>query len=66
MKFINDTILVGFSSLFDGYSPCLIIGRKDPGKPMTVINAFEGKEAIDLYKKLITPKLKEKPNEENH
>lgn len=66
MKFINDTILVGFSSSSNGDSPCLIIGRKDPGKEMTVINAFEGKEAIDLYKKLITPKLKEKPNEENH
>ena len=39
----------------------LTIGRKEPGKPADIINAFQGKEAYDLLQKLIT---KETPNAE--
>ena len=39
----------------------LIVGRKTKGQATEVINAFQGKEAYDLFQKLIT---KEKPNAE--
>lgn len=30
----------------------LLVGEKKPGKPVEIINAFQGKEARDLYAKL--------------
>jgi hypothetical protein len=36
----------------------LIVGRQKNGK-VDVINAFQGQEAIDIYKKLITVNKKE-------
>lgn len=37
----------------------LLVGKKNPGKPVEIINAFQGKEAEDLYKKLTTVKRKD-------
>lgn len=34
----------------------LLVGKKEPGKPVEVINAFQGKEAEELYLKLMTRK----------
>ena len=34
----------------------LIVGRKTPKHDVEVINAFQGKEAHDIYEKLITQK----------
>lgn len=34
----------------------LIVGKKKPNKPIEIINAFEGEDAIRLYRKLITKK----------
>lgn len=34
----------------------LIVGRKAEGENIEVVNAFEGEEAWELYKKLITKK----------
>lgn len=34
----------------------LIVGKKQPGKAVEIINAFQGKEAEDLYLKLTTRK----------
>ena len=34
----------------------LIVGRKAKGESVEVVNAFEGEEAWELYKKLITKK----------
>lgn len=37
----------------------LIVGKKMPGKDVVVTNAFQGKEALELYQKLTTVKKKE-------
>lgn len=39
----------------DGKSEILLVGeQKYRNKPVEIINAFQGKEAVDLYNKLIT------------
>ena len=56
-KRIVDTILVSFTKVEDKNNPdngLLVIGRKRLNESVEVINAFEGKEANDIYKKLIT------------
>lgn len=37
----------------------LVVGRQQNGK-VDIVNAFQGKEAEELYLKLTTPKLQEK------
>lgn len=37
-------------------SGILLVGKKEKGKDMVVINAFQGKEAEDLYLKLTMAK----------
>lgn len=32
----------------------LLVGRQKPGRNVEIINAFQGKEAEDIYKKLTT------------
>lgn len=49
-----DTILVSFNTCDSNGNELLLVGRKEPGKPVDVINAFQGKEAVELYNKLIT------------
>ena len=51
---INESLIIGvdFSKRDDGV---LIVGRQKNGD-VTIINAFQGKEAFDIYKKLITVK----------
>ena len=41
----------------------LVVGMKDKGQSANIINAFQGKEAYDLYLKLKTPVNKEKEDE---
>lgn len=50
---INESLIIGvdFNSPDQGV---LIVGRKEPNQSVKVINAFQGKEARELYKKLIT------------
>lgn len=56
-----DTILVSFDNS-NGEDTCvLIVGRKRPNESVEIINAFQGKEAEDLYRKLTT--IKEKKDE---
>lgn len=50
-----DTILVSFNPCDSNGNELLLVGRKEPGKPVDVINGFQGKEAVELYNKLITP-----------
>ena len=51
---INESLIIGvdFSERDDGV---LIVGRQKNGE-VTIINAFHGKEAFDIYEKLITAK----------
>ena len=41
----------------------LLVGKKMPGEAVKIINAFQGQEALDIYKKLTT--LKKKDGESN-
>lgn len=53
-----DTILVSFNLCDQNGDEILIVGRKEPDKKdATIINAFQGKEAVDLYKKLTVQKV---------
>lgn len=47
----SDTLLVGFDHSH-GDIAVLIIGRKEPGGKVQIVNQFQGKAAEDLYKKL--------------
>ena len=47
-----DTVLVGFDHSH-GDLAVLIVGRKAPGDNVRIINQFQGKEAEELYQKLV-------------
>lgn len=47
----SDVLLVGWDHSH-GDIPILIVGRKGPGEAVQIINQFQGKEAVELYKKL--------------
>ncbi len=49
----SDTLLVGFDNKH-GDIAVLIVGRKEPGEKVQIINQFQGKEAKELYQKLST------------
>lgn len=51
---INESLIIGvdFSEQDEGV---LIVGRQKNGE-VIIINAFQGKEAFDIYEKLITVK----------
>ena len=60
MTNLSDTLLVSisFSAQDTGV---LIVGRKRKNQSIEIVNAFQGDEALELYKKLVTQK--EKNNE---
>ena len=54
-KEIQDTILVSVDFTNDKDSSVMVVGRKRPNQTVEIINALQGKEAEDLYSKLVTP-----------
>lgn len=32
----------------------LLVGKQSPGRHVEIVNAFQGQEAVDIYKKLMT------------
>lgn len=52
---VRDTILVSVDFTNGKDTGVLVVGRKRPNQSVEIINAFQGKEAEDLYLKLITP-----------
>ena len=54
--YITDSLLIGFDSRNNGDISVLIVGKKRPNESIEIINAFQGEEAEELYKKLITKK----------
>lgn len=48
-----DTLLVGLDYSHGKDKTVLIIGRKKKKEQFEVINAFQGKEALDIYEKLV-------------
>ena len=56
---LQDTLLVSFARENPSSNPIVIIGRKRMNESIDIINAFEGKEALDIYEKLTTVNKKE-------
>ena len=57
MTNLSDTLLVSIS-FSDKDTDVLVVGRKRKNQSIEIINAFQGEEALDLYKKLVTKKEK--------
>ena len=55
---VNECLLVSVDFTQGEDTGILIVGRRKNGK-VDIINAFQGQEAIDIYKKLITMNKKE-------
>ena len=53
---INESLLVGADFTNGEDVGVLIVGRKRPNQSVDIINAFQGKEAEELYIKLISKK----------
>lgn len=53
----SDVLLVSFDMTHGKDNEICIIGKKD-GKMITIVNAFEGQEAVDIFKLLTTVKKK--------
>lgn len=53
---INESLLIGVDFTNGEDVGVLIVGRKRPNQSVDIINAFQGKEAEELYKKLIGKK----------
>ena len=54
MKHITTSLLVGFD--FSDDKAIVVVGRKRKNQSVEIINAFEGDEAVDIYKKLVGDK----------
>ena len=50
-----DALLVGFDNV-NGDITTLIVGRKRPNQSIDIVNALQGDEAKELYRRLIAPK----------
>ena len=53
---INESLLVGVDFTNGEDVGVLIVGRKRPNQSVDIINDFQGKEAEELYNKLIGKK----------
>ena len=56
---LSDSLLIGFDRETPTSDPVLIVGRKRMNESVDIINAFEGKEALNIYEKLTTVNKKE-------
>ena len=50
----TSSVIVAFDHKEDSDTAVLIVGRKNPKMDIQIINAFEGDEAKELWKKLTT------------
>ena len=57
MANLSDTLLVSIS-FSDKDTGVLVVGRKRKNQSIEIINALQGDEALELYKKLVTQKEK--------
>lgn len=51
-----DSILVSVDFSNKNNTGVLIVGKKRMNQSVEIINAFQGKEAKELYEELVTPK----------
>ena len=54
-----ETLLVRYDDTHGKDNTVLIIGKKLPRGTLDIVNAFQGEEATELYKKLTTKKEKD-------
>lgn len=52
MEKTSDSLIIGFVSSANKDGTVLVVGRKKPREAVDIINAFEGEEALELYRKL--------------
>ena len=57
MTNLSDTLLVSIS-FSEKDKGVLVVGRKRKNQSVEIVNAFQGEEALELYKKLVTKKEK--------
>lgn len=55
----NDTLLVSFQMTENVDDCLLIIGRKEHGKDIYIVNAIQGPRAKDIYNSLIAQRKEE-------
>lgn len=53
----TDTLLISIDFTHGKNTGVLIVGRKQPNQAVDIINAFQGEEAEELYKKLVEKKV---------
>lgn len=53
---ITGSLIIGYDINHPTDNAVLIVGRKRMNESIEIINAFQGEEATELYKKLITKK----------
>lgn len=51
----NDCLLVSIDFSHGEDVGVMIIGRKRPNDSVEIVNAFQGKDALELYEKLLIP-----------
>ena len=54
----TDSVIVAFDFTHGVDNSVLIVGHKNPKEVVEVVNAFQGKEAEELWKKLTVKKEK--------
>ena len=57
MTNLSDALLISIS-FSDKDTGVLVVGRKRKNQSVEIVNAFQGEEALELYKKLVTQKEK--------
>lgn len=55
MTNLSDTLLISIS-FSEKDKGVLVVGRKRKNQSVEIVNAFQGEEALALYKKLVTKK----------
>lgn len=50
----SGSVIVSWDFSNDKDVEVLLVGKKKSGKDVEIINAFQGQEAVDIYKKLTT------------
>ena len=53
---LTDSLLISIDFKENKDDSIMIVGRKPVGKPVDIVNAFQGEEAIELWNKLVTKK----------
>ena len=48
----TSSIIVSYDESANGDETILLVGKKNPNETVKIINAFQGKEAKNLWKKL--------------